>query len=145
MIDDGLRHTDNAVSTGTQTPTEIDLLLMCKEAGIKAAHLPIGLGADHQGRAGSPEDIGHRVVLPAVFLHGVEDAATAVGIAKAVKVTARSPGVLKVGAGVLGTQLGLAGCHLRMALHVVMQRLQPPLGCLHIGVEQKEVLIPLFP
>ena len=116
---------------------------MCKKTPIEPANAPKGRSTNHQRGTRSPKDISHSVILPAVFLHGLKNTATAVGITQAVEVTACRSGILEMSAGVFGAQLGLAGGDLWMGLHIFVQGLQPAFGCLHIGVEKEIIVIAL--
>jgi hypothetical protein len=75
-----------------------------------------------------------------VFLYGIEDTSTAVGIAVAVDKAAHGSCILKLIFVVIGHQLGLASGYLWVGIHILYQRLKPSWGNLHIGVEQYGIL-----
>lgn len=141
MIGSALRDADEGVTVGTESPTEVDFLLMGKETAIEATNFPIGSTGDEQGCACSPMDGYDGVILAVVGFYMIEDASATEGIAKAVDVTACGSCVLEVVGLSQGEEFGLAGSHVGMLLHVAEHGLQPVgLTDFHIAIEQEVVV-----
>ena len=140
MIHSALRHTHNGTTQEAEPPTEVDLLVMGKEATVETAHPPIVFGPNHEAGPGGPVYLGHIVILSSVGLDRVENATATERVAVFVEQTARCTCIFKLVAGKHGEQLGLAGSDLRMGIHVAAQRGEPSGRDLHIGVEQHIVV-----
>ena len=112
---------------------------------LEPAHLAVERCAHHQAGSRGPEHIGSlgAVVLAMVVLDGREQAAAAVGVAMLVEIAARRAGIVEDLPAVVAVlqHLGLHSTHLRVLVHVAVQRLEPALRCAHVAVEQHRVLV----
>ena len=131
-----LRHAEDTPSEVVESPAEVDFLVVCKEALVESANSPEVVTTYHQAGSGRPKHLHNVVVLSLVFLHGLEDAATAVGVAIAVDVASACSCVLEVVTGVLRQKLRLACCRLGMGVHEVDERTEPVFADFHIAVEK---------
>ena len=135
-----------AVASVEQSPAKVNFLHVGKEVLVESTHFQIHLAAHHEACAGSPKDVGHlAVVLSVVFLHGAENASTAVGITVLVDVATSRTGIFKHLSRVVGAkvfqQFGLHCTHIAVRFHVFVKRLQPVFGRAHIAVEQHCVFV----
>ena len=130
----------HASSSLSQSPTEVNLLVVGKEAGVECSRLPIVFGTDHQTGTRSPQHIHRIVILSVVALHGVEDTAAAQRIAEAVEEAAGGTGILEAVLVGLTEQFGLTGRHVVVRVHILLQRREPVVCHLHVGVEQHIVV-----
>ena len=140
MVHAAFGQADHSSPPRLQAPAEVHLFHVGKEAGVQTAGCVPVRAAHHERGARGPEHRGRPVILPPVALHRVHHPAATVGVAKAVEVAPGSAGILKRVALRLAEQLGLAGRYFGVGVHVAQQGWQPPLGHLHVGIEQEEVV-----
>ena len=141
MVDHAVGHADHTAASGTQSPAEVDFLVVREEAAVKPAHrLPVA-HADEQGGTGGPEERDDGVVLPMVFLHHVEEAASAEGVAVPIDKSARPTGILKGVVCPLGPQFRLCRGHFGVSVHVGAQGAQPAFSGADVAVEQQVEIV----
>ena len=95
MINIALRNTIDFPTMYTQAPTEINLLVMSKEASVESASLPIIVAPYKQAGSCGPQHLACFIILSLVFLHIFENPASAEGIAKTVDESTGSAGILE--------------------------------------------------
>ena len=126
-------------------PTKVDFLHVSKKEAVEAAGFTIHFGAHHQRRARCPKHIVRffAVVLTVIGFYAGKQSASAKWIAMAIEVAAHCARIFKqwLLAVVVLKQLGLAGAHFGMLLHIFIQRLHPASGRAHVAVEQHSVAI----
>ena len=140
MIDLAARHTHDTMPAGTQTPTEVNLFHVRKEASVKSTDCTIGSSAHKKRGACCPEDIARGIILVAVLFYGIEDTATTEGIAIAVNEPSRSTRIFKMCLTLEVKYLGLTGNDTLIGIKSCDKRFKPARRYLDIRIEQKDII-----
>ncbi|OAV64828.1 hypothetical protein Barb4_03826 [Bacteroidales bacterium Barb4] len=131
--------THQTVSPTAQPPAHVYLLLMGKEAGVQSAGFPVNRRADKEAGTACPEYIGLRIVLPLVFLHDMQDAPSAKGVAVFIHVAAGGSGIFKAVPLPFRQYLRLYAGYGQIGVQHRQGGIQPAGGNLHIAVQQDDV------
>ena len=124
------------LSCHSESPAEVNLLIMGKETTVESSLLPVVSRTDHQTGSRGPQHLGTHIILSVVIFHRVKDASPAERITKFVDEATAGPCILK---GILvchRQQFRLTGCHLRMIVHELNEWCQPVMSHFHITVQQ---------
>ena len=113
---------------------------MGEETLVQAAQVLPDAGAHHQAGTAAPEHRSGLVVLADVFLHLLEDASPAEGIAVAVYHSARRAGILESIPLIIREKLGTAGAAAGMAVHPLDERAQPAPGDFYVAVDEDVII-----
>ena len=136
-----LRHTIYLSTQVAKAPTEINFLIVSKEASVETIHTPIVGTAYHQTSTCCPHHLAHIIVLPLIFLYSFKESATTERITIAINVTSTGSCILEKCSVVLGKQLRLTGCSFRMPVHKVDECVKPTFRHLYITIEQYIIFI----
>ena len=140
MIHITLRQTHNSPSHNPQTPTEIYLLVMCKESSVESSCLPVVFCTYHQCSTCGPENICSIVILTIILFYRLEDTSPTERIAESVEISPTRPCIFKTVLIKDAQQLRLTGRHIIMAVEILYHRSQPVMGYLDIRIQKKIIL-----
>ena len=141
VIHAALRHYLYGIAFLMDEPEQVDSLHVRKKVLVEPADCKIHVGAHHQSRPCRPEYFYNVVVLSTVFLHGVENAPAAIGVAVLVDESSGSPGIFELAAVGLLQQFGLACRHIAMGLHILVKRPEPFRRHFYIRIEKQRVFV----
>ena len=140
MIDVTLWQAIYLSSANTQSPTEVDFLIMRKETTVKSAHSPIVGRTNHHSSTCCPMYFLPEIILSVILFYRLEHTSATEGITITVDETSACSSILKSVAVIDGKELRLTGCHFRMYIHKLDKGCQPMMGHLNIRVEQQIIL-----